>query len=227
LQVGYYFRHHPLFRLTKQRVAEGALGRLRYLSGTFAGFKRARADMGVTASDAVHFLDYFNWLMSAPPERVTAIRRDHLGRGLDDLALILLEYPGGVVGKLEAGLIQPGRHVDPITPGALTTKEVALCGSDGAIEIDFPAERLTWHRVRHERQADGLFHPVYQDARIPRLPPSSAVDVLESQFKEFLGHVRARTRPEAGVQACGVLMSRLLDAIERSARTGIPAKLSA
>ena len=72
LQVGYYFRHHPLFRHARERVAAGDLGELRYLSGTFAGFKRARADIGVTASDAVHFLDYFNWLTGAPPERLFA-----------------------------------------------------------------------------------------------------------------------------------------------------------
>jgi predicted dehydrogenase len=217
LQVGYFFRHHPLFRWAKARVDDGALGRLRYLTGTFAGFKRARADMGVTASDAVHFLDYFALIAGAPPERVMAVRRDHFGRRLDDLALILLEYPDGVVGKVEAGLIQPGRHTDPITPGALTTKEVHLCGSEGAIEIDFPAERLTWHRVRHQRQSDGLLHPVYEDALIPRLPPATAVDVLASQFSEFLGHIDAGTRPAADIQTCGVTMARLLAAIDRAA----------
>ena len=221
LQVGYYFRHHPLFREAKERVARGDLGPLRYLSGTFAGFKRARADMGVTASDAVHFLDYFNWVIGAPPERVMALRRDHFGRGLDDLALILLEYPNGVVGKIEAGLIQPGRHVDPITPGALTSKEVALCGAEGAIEIDFPIERLIWHRVRHELK-DGLYRPVFDDARIPRLPPASAVDVLASQFRELLGHVAAGSAPEADVHRCGVDIARLLEAIAASASAGQP-----
>jgi predicted dehydrogenase len=80
LQVGYYFRHHPLFRHAKERVAAGELGELRYLSGTFAGFKRARGDMGVRASDAVHFLDYFNWLIGAPPEQLFAIRRELAGQ---------------------------------------------------------------------------------------------------------------------------------------------------
>jgi predicted dehydrogenase len=219
LQVGYYFRHHPLFRYAKERVAAGALGELRYLSGTFAGFKRARADMGVTASDAVHFLDYFGWLTGSLPERVVALRRDHFGRGLDDLALILLEYPNGVVGKIEAGLIQPGRHVDLITPGALTSKEVALSGAQGAIEIDFPIERLTWHRVRHELQ-DGLWRPVFDDARMPRLAPATAVDVLASQLREFLGHVATRSQPEADVRRCGVDIARLLAAIAASAQAG-------
>ena len=57
LQVGYYFRHHPLSWYAKERLGRGELGELRYLSANFSGFKRARRDVGCTANDAVHFLD--------------------------------------------------------------------------------------------------------------------------------------------------------------------------
>ena len=73
--------------------------------------------------------------------------------------------------------------------------------------------------MRHELQ-DGLWRPVFDDARIPRLPPATAVDVLASQFREFLGHVAARTAPEADVRRCGVEIARLLAAIAASARAG-------
>ena len=157
----------------------------------------------MTASDPVHFLDDFNWLTGGLPEQLFAIRRDHLGRGLDDLALILLEHPGGVVGKVEAGLIQPGRHVDLIAPGALTSKEVVA--ARGAIEIDFPAERLVWHRVRHQLQ-DGLFRPVFEDARIKHLPAATAVDCWRASSGSS-----SATSPD---------IARLLEAIGRSAQTG-------
>jgi UDP-N-acetylglucosamine 3-dehydrogenase len=85
LQVGYYFRHHPLARYARERVAQGDLGWLRYLGGSFCGFKRARADLGVTANDAVHFLDLLNWLTGAAPAEVFAVQRDHFGRGHEDL----------------------------------------------------------------------------------------------------------------------------------------------
>jgi len=221
LQVGYYFRHHPLSRAARDRLARGDLGRLRYLSGTFSGFKRARHDIGVSASDAVHFLDLFNWLLAAFPERVYAARRDHFGRGLDDLAVILLDYPGGVLARLEAGLIQPGRQVDTVMPNALTTKEVQICGANGAIEIDYQAERLTWHPVRHELR-DGLWRPVFGDALGPRVAPAGPVDVVASQLRTFLHHVETRTEPEANVHACGVGIARVLEAIERSANEGRP-----
>jgi predicted dehydrogenase len=225
LQVGYYFRHHPLARYARDRVAQGDLGGLRYLSGNFCGFKRARGDIGVTANDAVHFLDLFNWLLGSAPAEVFAVQRDHFGRGLEDLSLILLTWPDGTVGKIEASYIQPGRQPDTVMPNALTTKALEVCGSEGALEIDLQGERLTWHRVRHERHADGSWHPVFADALVPKLEPRGAVDILASQFAEFLSHVEHRTAPEADVQRCGVDMALLLQAIARSARTNRPVDL--
>jgi predicted dehydrogenase len=221
LQVGYYFRHHPLAQYAKERVTQGDLGELRYLSGNFCGFKRARADIGVTANDAVHFLDLFNWLMGTAPAGVFSVQRDHFGRGLDDFSLSMLTWPDGTVAKLEASYIQPGRQPDAVMPNALTTKTIEVCGSEGALEIDFQAERLIWHQVRHELR-DGLWHPVFGDALIPKLEPFSAVDVLASQLREFLDHARHRTPPEADVRRCGVEMALLLESIAESARTNRP-----
>ena len=222
LHVGYYFRHHPLARYARERVTAGDLGSLRYLSGGFYGLKRARADIGVTAHDAVHFLDLFSWLMGSAPVEVFAVHRDHFGRGLEDLALVALTYPDGRLAKLEASYIQPGRQPDTVMPNALTTKTMEVCGSEGALAIDFQAGRLIWHRARHERHGDGSWHPVFGDALVPKLEPSGPVDILASQFAEFLGHVAQRTAPEADVQRCDVDIALLLQAIAASACTNRP-----
>jgi predicted dehydrogenase len=222
LQVGYYFRHHPLARYAKDRVAQGDLGRLRYLSGNFYGLKRARGDIGATANDAVHFLDLFSWLVGSAPVEVFCVQRDHFGRGHEDLSLILLTWPDGTVAKIEASYIQPGRQPDTVMPNALTTKTMEVCGSEGALAIDLQAEQLTWHRVRHERHGDGSWHPVFGDALVPEIELRGPVDILASQFAELLEHVAQRTAPEADVQRCGVDMAVLLQAIAASARSNRP-----
>jgi predicted dehydrogenase len=225
LQVGYYFRHHPLTAYARERIARGELGELRYLAGNFSGFKRARQDVGCTANDAVHFLDLFNWLLGAAPAEAFAIQRDHFGRGLEDLSLILLTYPSGAVAKVETGYIQPGRQPDNVVAGALTTKAIELCGSEGALEIDYQGERLVWHRVRHELHGDGFWRPVFGDATVPRLEPRGPVEVVMSELAEFLGHVERGTRPEADVHRAGVDIARLYEAITRSARGNRPVRL--
>jgi predicted dehydrogenase len=226
LQVGYYFRHHPLSRYAKERAERGDLGELRYLSADFSGFKRARRDVGCTANDAVHFLDLCNWLLGAAPLEAFSAQRDHFGRGLEDLSLILLTYPSGALAKVETGYIQPGRQPDNVVPNALTTKAIAICGSQGALEIDYQAERAIWHRVRHELHDDGFWRPVFADAVIPKLEPRGPVEVLMSELTEFLDHVRHRTRPEADVHAAGVGIAVLYEAIMESARTRRPVAIS-
>ena len=203
-----YFRHHPLARYAGNASPPAISAASRYLSGGFYGLKRARADIGVTANDAVHFLDLFSWLMGSAPVEVFAVHRDHFGRGLEDLALVVLTYPDGRLAKLEASYIQPGHQPEQLVmPNALTTKIMEVCGSEGALAIDFQAECLTWHRARHERHADGSWHPVFGNALVPKLEPSGPVDILASQFAEFLDHVAQRTAPEADVQRCGVDMA--------------------
>ena len=222
LQVGYYFRHHPLARLARARLEQAALGELRYLFANFTGFKRARRDSGALGNDAIHFLDLFNWWLGATPCQVQALTRDHFGRGFDDLVIALLTYPNGVVARVEAGYIQPGRWVDDIVPGAQATKEATICGALGALEIDFQVQRLIWHRVRHERAADGLFRPQFEAAEIPHHIPMTPVEIVASQLQEFLGHVARRSRPEADVLSAGVALADLYAAIVRSAATGQP-----
>lgn len=227
VQVGYYFRHHPLARYAKARLGEGALGPVRHLAASFVGFKRARRDSGATGNDAIHFLDLATWLVGAAPVEVFAVQRDHFGRGFDDLVIALLTYPGEVIARIEAGYVQPGRWVDDVVPEAQATKELTISGTEGALEIDFRIGRLVWHRVRHERHADGLWRPVFRDAIMPQLATPGPVAIVASQLGEFLGHVAARTRPAADVQGAGVELARLYEAIGRSARAGRPVSIPA
>jgi hypothetical protein len=100
-----------------------------------------------------------------------------------------------------------------------------VCGSAGALEIDLHIERLVWHRVRHEVAEDGLWHPRFEDALLPHLPKADPVDIVESQLREFLSHVEARTEPEANARSCGVEIARLLEAIDRSSAERWPVAL--
>src|SRR3990172_4414418 len=135
LQVGYYYRFHPISQWLRQQVQSGAFGEIRYLAGAFMGFKRARNDVGVMHTDGIHFIDLFNWLLSKFPADVYAITRDHFKRGLEDLAITLFTYPGDVVAQVEAGYIQPGQWRDKVVPGAMTTKRITVVGSRKTVTV--------------------------------------------------------------------------------------------
>ena len=221
VMAGYYFRFHPKSLELRRRIVSGAVGELRLLSGRFAGFKRTRKDSGVLHNDAVHFLDLFCWLVGSLPDRVFAVTRDHFNRGMDDMALIVLEWNDGPVAQVEAGYVQPGRWPDAVVPGAITSKEIAVSGSLGAVEIDYAAETYIEHRVTHENDAD-VWTPRFARPASPRsVAAADAVTVLAAELANFMRRIETREKPvgfaDDGLDG-GLNMALLLEAIESSAR---------
>ena len=221
LQVGYYYRFHPISVDLKSSIDQGNLGEIRYLSGNFMGFKRARNDVGVTHTDGIHFIDLFNWFVASPPEQVYAVVRDHFHRGLEDCSVVLLQYPGGAFAKVESGYIQPGQWRDKVVPNAFTSKEIFICGSEASAEVDFETEYLTVHDVHHELR-DGTWTPVLASSNTARTGTATPVQMIQEELGDFLDCVRTRRRPSAGVVGSGVVLARVMEAIYQSGEQRTP-----
>ncbi len=216
IQVGYYYRFHPAARRLKADVEAGRLGRLRYLSGTFCGFKRARNDVGVMHTDGIHFLDLFNWLLGRPPVEVDAVCRDHFGRGLEDFSIALLTYPDGAVGKVESGYIQPGRWEDRVVAGAMTTKELVAVGEAATAEIDFEAGSYRLTEVRHE-PVNGVWTPRFGQRAEESAGVVDPAQMIGWELEAFLSCVANRQPTAAGPVECGVALAAVMEALYESA----------
>lgn len=142
LQVGHLFRFAPQARAVAQALREGRIGRPRYLSGHFMGFKRPRSDGGAAISDGIHWVDLASWLLGRQPQAVCATLRDCLGRGLDDVALLTLDY-GETLVHLEAGYFPPEPR-----------RDLLVMGTEGAIACDFHGRQDPVRLFRHAHRLD-------------------------------------------------------------------------
>jgi len=223
VRVGYYFRRHPKSMELRRSIAAGELGALRLLSGRFAGFKRARTDSGVLHNDAVHFLDLFCWLVGSMPTHVFAVTRDHFSRGMEDMALIVLEWSGGAAAQIECGYVQPGSWPDTVVPGAVTSKAIAVSGSLGAVEIDFAAETYVHHAARHENR-DGVWTPRFDAPPAPRAVAAATAEmVVAAELLDFMRGIDDKADADANDFAAdgldgGLNMAILIEAAQASAR---------
>jgi len=224
LQVGYCFRHHPVSQYAKEAVAAGKLGKIRYLSGSFMGFKRPRTDVGVTHTDGIHFLDLFNWLLKEVPTDVYAVTRDHFGRGLEDTSIVLLNYPSGAFAKVESGYIQPGKWEDQVVPNARTTKEFFVVGTEKTIEADYEKSSLTLQDVHFEKK-ETTWAPRFGETLSPSLEKTTPVDMVASELSHFLDAVKHRREGGADAFSSGLVLALLIEAIYRSAKSQTPQKL--
>ncbi|MBI2359294.1 MAG: Gfo/Idh/MocA family oxidoreductase [Deltaproteobacteria bacterium] len=217
LQVGYYYRYHPMAEAIRKIVQSGRLGRLRYVKAEFLGFKRPRMDVGVMQTDGIHFIDLLNSVVGQNPEGVFAVTRDHLGRNLEDLAIGLFHYPGGLPANIESGYIQPGRWRDKVVPGAMTTKSMEFMGSKATLAADFESDELEVIAVEHQKN-NGAWTVAIGGSERPYFPSSMPVEMVSEELADFLRCVEERRTPGANVDVAGVVLARIMEAFYRSAR---------
>jgi len=209
LQVGHIFRFDPAARWLREAVREGKFGRVHILRGHFGGFKRPRNDSGVMFADGIHFVDLFNYILDATPRSVLAVHHDFLGRGLEDVSLVSLEYEaaaGRVWAMVENDYFYPGKFREVIVAGE---KCSAVC------DFNVAQYKIKVHENRHVREGNdfkGMEGVVTQIECPPEEP-------LLAELRAFVKSAQTREKPLADGWA-GHEAVRVLDAAMQSARSG-------
>lgn len=206
LQVGHIFRFDPASQWLRAAVAGGDFGQVRLLRGAFSGFKRPRTDTGVMFADAIHFADLFNFILDRQPERVLAVSRDFFDRGMEDEALLSLDYAGGAMARIEAGYHLPGKY-----------REVIVVGERLSAVCDYNVAQYKLRTFRNQHQMvggnlDATEGEMHQLEFAPEEP-------LLAEWQAFLASVADRTPPLADGRA-GYESVRMIEAALESARTG-------
>lgn len=217
LQVGHIFRFDPASLWMRDAIANGRFGRIKTLRASFSGFKRPRPDTGVTFADSIHFIDLFNFLLGAPPQRVHAVVRDFLGRGMDDESLIVLEYDRGdsspILATVEAGYHAPGKF-----------REVTIVGTDSSAVCDYNVAQYKIKTFENRHLADGNAIAAKEGAvHQLEFPPE---EPLRAELAAFIDAIERRT-PSPIDGWAGFHAVRVVEAALESARTGTWIDISA
>ena len=203
MQVGHIFRFHPVTATLRAALAAGRIGAVRYATGRFSGFKRPRTDVGVTHTDAIHYFDLFAYLLGAPRHRVTALQRDFLGRGLDDMSSA--RWPTARCRSRRGRLLRAGHP-----------RECVIVGERETLVADFGVHRgLPCMRI-----ATSSARPA---GRRPRARPhtfkATGPEPLRRELELFLDAARDGGAPPVDVMA-GLVALEAVEAAQRSAALG-------
>ena len=144
LQVGHMHRYNPVINFAKSELEKGALGDVRYIYGHFTGFKRMRTDVGVAHTDSIHYFDICDYLLGSVPDSVTAISKDVMGRGLEDISVVFLNY-GDTLVQIESGYFSPG-----------TQRDLTIVGSKETISMDIVKQTAMIHYNRFDKEGDKI-----------------------------------------------------------------------
>jgi UDP-N-acetylglucosamine 3-dehydrogenase len=201
VQVGHIFRFHPVTAVLEAALAAGRIGAVRYATGRFSGFKRPRTDVGVFQTDGIHYVDLFRHLLRRDPSGVSALQRDFLGRGLDDLSVAVVHFDDVPV-VIEADYFVPGTH-----------RECVLVGEQGSLVADYGTGAVTLHSGEHRRTGAGW---EALDTGKEELP-STGAEPLRLELEAFLDACAGR-REIPVTAADGLLAVEICEAAAQSAR---------
>ena len=213
-QVGHILRFDPATLWLREAIAGGQFGRVNIIRGHFGGFKRPRNDSGVMFADGIHFVDLYNFILDATPKSVLAVHHDFLGRGMDDVSLLSLEYEtshGKTWATVENDYFIPGKF-----------REVIVCGDQLSAVCDYSLaqHKIKTYENRHVREGND-FKGVEGTVRPIETPPE---EPLLAELRAFIDSIQTRQTPRADGWS-GHAAVRVLNAALESVKTGCTVQL--
>ena len=210
LQVGHILRFDPATLWLRDAIQNGDFGKVNMVRGHFGGFKRPRNDSGVMFADGIHFVDLFNFILGALPKSVLAIHHDFMGRGMDDVSFVSLEYDtprGKTWATVENDYFIPGKFREVIVCG---DKLSAVCDYNVAqYKIKTYANTHTPAGGNDFKAAEGVVTQIETQPEEPLL----------AELRAFLDSIKTRATPRADAKS-GYAAVRVLNAALESLKTG-------
>jgi predicted dehydrogenase len=210
LQVGHILRFDPATLWLRDAVQNGEFGKVNMIRGHFGGFKRPRNDSGVMFADGIHFVDLFNFILGAQPKTVRAINHDFMGRGMDDVSFVSLEYDtprGKTWATVETEYFIPGKF-----------REVIVCGDKLSAVCDYNISqyKIKTYANTHTPAGGNDFKATEGAVTQIECPPE---EPLLAELRAFVDSVKTRATPRADAWS-GYDAVRVLNAALESVKTG-------
>jgi len=150
LRIAFPVRYLPAIRQAGEIVRSGGIGRVLAVSGTNHGqvpggwfLDPELAGGGAVMDHTVHVADALRWMLGAEAKSVYAEIGSFFGaEGIDDGAILTLEFEGGVIADGAFATIDPSwsRGEGYPTWGDVTLR---ITGTSGVLDVDAFAQHLT------------------------------------------------------------------------------------
>ncbi len=213
LMVGHTFEHNPAVERLRQIVRDGSLGRILYIQATRVNLGLFQPDINVIWDLAPHDLSILLFLLGEMPLRLRAEGRSYVQPGIEDVAWLTLDFPGGVTAQAHLSWLDPCK-----------IRRVTVVGDRQMAVYDdlAPLDKITIYdrgvEIPPYTDSYGEFQLSYRygDVRSPRL---NWVEPLKRECAHFLACAREGRRPRSDGRS-GRRVVAILEAADRSLAAG-------
>ena len=211
LMCGHTFIYSPPVRIVKSLIDSAELGDLHFISSSRLNLGPYRSDVSVVSDLGPHdFSILLDWLGEFP-EAVSAVGKDVISPGIEDVSFIDLHFPSGLLANVELSWLAPSKLRRTVLVGS---KKMVVY-EDGAPE---PVRIFDSGIVYKDPATYGEYQLSYRtgDMVAPRV---DSVEPIAAEIADFINSVRTAEPPHVDPQLA-VDVIRLVEAAEESMADG-------
>jgi predicted dehydrogenase len=213
LMVGHTFEYSAPVLKARELIESGQLGDILYISSVRVNLGLFQRDINVAWDLATHDISIILMLLKQMPEAVSCQGQSHYRNNVEDVALLTLHFPGGVIAFIHVSWLDPHK-----------IRRATIVGSRKMVVYDDTAlqEKIRVYdkgvSVQPHYNTYGDFQLAYRygDIQIPRIEES---EPLKIECEHFLDCIRDGTRPKTdGIS--GLRVVSILEAADISLSNG-------
>lgn len=209
--VGHTFIYNQSVRTLKKQIDHGEFGKVYYLEFRRQSYGPIRDDVNIIWDFAPHDLAITKYLLgNAMPVSVYAKGGKFSRNSMDDIAVIVMKYPGNVMVNINVGWLYP---IKIRTLTLLGDKKMAIFEDTNTLEPVKVFDTSLKYPKEHEPSGASFR---LGDIHIPRI---RSVDPLSTQLVHFVSYIKGDEKPLTPVSD-GVEIVAILEAINESLTTG-------
>ncbi len=141
LMVGHTLQYHPAVRRLKELITDGELGKIQYIYSNRLNIGKLRTEENILWSFAPHDISVMLMLLEDMPLKVAAYGGDYLSKGIYDVTLTALEFPGNVKGHIFVSWLHPYKEQKLVVVG---TKAMAVFDDVAEEKLRLYPHRIAW-----------------------------------------------------------------------------------
>lgn len=218
LMVGHLLLYHPAVRKLKDFIQAGELGELYYIYSTRVNLGQVRREENALMSFAPHDISVILYLLDDHPMEVSAIGKDYLQEGVEDVVFLTLRFPRGTLAHCHVSWLDPHKIRKFTVVGS---KKMAVFDDMESSEKIRIYDKGVDHRPHYSTFGEFLSLR-FGDIYIPRVEMR---EPLQIECQHFLDCIEAGKKPLSDGES-GLAVVKVIDAAKKSLKErGRPIRL--
>lgn len=182
IMVGHILQYHPAILKLKELISQGVIGDIIYIYTHRVNVGKIRTDENVWWSLAPHDVSLILMLTNSEPYRTYYQGVSFINEGIDDIALVSLEFERGIKGHIFVSWWHPNKE-----------QKLVVIGTEGMLIFDDTTKEKLFYYPHKVEWKNGIPQAKKEEMQII---PIESREPLKEEMIHFVECVKERKKPK-------------------------------